>query len=159
MTTVPGRRPFWTRLASERGLLARDSRPVGLSQQRYVKRHSSEPIPDAQNGLSACPELSSDRKDRLAVLDLLLHQILLIGGQGRGPAQRLASRLGSCEAGLGVLLHKFADAAEGVFLAPLSLNTLAGSRSVPALLHAVTSGRSSCPAPCRRHVRQDALRP
>ena len=29
----------------------------------------------------------------------------------------------------------------------LFLNTLAGSRSVPALLHAVTSVRSSCPAP------------
>ena len=44
-------------------------------------------------------------------------------------------------------------------MAPFSLNFLAGSRSVPALLCAVTSVRSSCPALCRRQVRHDALPP
>ena len=57
-----------------------------------------------------------------------------------------------------VLLKKFAGVAERVMALPF-LKILAGPRSVPALLHAVTSVRSSCPALCRKHVRQDALRP
>ena len=59
-----------------------------------------------------------------------------------------------------VLLEKFAGVAVRVKALPF-LKILAGPRSVPALLHAVTSVRSSCPAQpyAESHVRQDALRP
>ena len=65
-------------------------------------------IPDTHDGLPAGPELASDRRDRLAVPDLFLHQTLLTDGQGRWSAQGLSGRLGSYQAGLGSLHEEIA---------------------------------------------------